>query len=183
MKAIVTVAILSLVTAMPMLAQSPRQVGEWSIYTPSGNQTRNHMVMVQATAVGEHDDASGNSRAAKLDIICKNDKVVAVALEPSSKVSKNTVSYDQEVPTTKVAFIVEGRIALSEPWAVADGGRTLSPYSEVFQGKLNRTWVERISGTDKVVLQLAGNEGDDLLTPTFDTAQLAEALSAAGCTK
>src|ERR1700727_3142150 len=101
MKGIVTVAILSLVTATPMLAQSPRQVGDWSVYTSSGNQTRNHMVIVQTTAAGQHDDASSNSDTAKLDIICKNDKVVAVALEPSSKVSKNAVSDSQAVPTTK----------------------------------------------------------------------------------
>jgi hypothetical protein len=183
MNAIVKVAILSLVTATTMFAESSRQVGTWSVYTSSGNLTRNHMVILRTEAVGQERDARGNSVAAKLDIVCKNDKVVAVALETPSKIDKHTVSYSQAVPTTKVGFLVEGRIALSENWAVSDGGRTLSPYSELFQGKLNRTWVERISGTDKVVLQLNQNEGDELLAPTFNTAQLSDALSAVGCTK
>jgi hypothetical protein len=182
-KAIVKVALLSLVTATTMFAESPRQVGDWSVYTSSGNLTRNNMVMLQTKAVGQHLDARGNSVAVKLDIVCKNDKITAVALETPSKVNKRTINYSQAVPTAKVVFLVEGRIALSENWAVSDGGRTLSPYSELFQGKLNRTWVERISGTDKVVLQLNQNEGDESFAPAFNTAQLSEALSAVGCTE
>jgi hypothetical protein len=139
--------------------------------------------MVQTTAVGQQQDARGNSAQAKLDVVCKNGKVVAVALETPLKVAKHAVSYSQAVPTTKVLFLVEGRIALSENWAVSDGGRTLSPYSELFQGSLNRTWVERISGTDEMVLQLDQNEGNESFAPAFHTAQLSEALSAVGCTK
>jgi hypothetical protein len=182
-KAIVNIAILSLVTATTMFAESPRQVGTWSVYTSSGNLTRNSTAMVQTTAVGQQQDARGNSAATKLDIVCKNGKVVAVALETPSKVAKYTVSYSQGVPTAKVLFLVKGRVALAENWAVSDGGRTLSPYSEVFQGPLNHTWVERISGTDEMVLQLGQDEGDESFAPAFHTAQLSEALSAIGCTK
>ena len=183
MKAIVKVALLSLVTATTMFAESPRQVGDWSVYTSSGNLTRNNMVMLQTEAVGQHQDARGNTVAAKLEIVCKNDKIAAVALEMPSRVHKRAISYKQDVPTAKVVFLVEGRIALSENWAVSDRGRTLSPYSELFQGRLNHTWVERISGADKVVLQLSQNEGDESFAPAFSTAHLSEALSAVGCTE
>jgi hypothetical protein len=183
MKAIVTVAILSLVTAAPMMAQSPRQVGDWSIYNSAGNQTKNHMVLVQTTAVGEHLDATGNSVPVKLDIICKNKEIVAIAVETGSKIDERAVSDSQAVPTTAVAFAVDGQVSRSENWAVADGGRTLSPYSELFQAKLNRTWVERINGTEKIAFRLNQKEGDDSLAPTFNTAQLSEALQSAGCTE
>src|ERR1700742_2823119 len=100
-----------------MFAESPRQVGDWSVYTSAGNQTHNNMVMLQTEAVGQHQDARGNSVTAKLDIVCKNDKIAAVALETSAKVDKHTISYSQAVPTAKVVFLAEGRIALSENWA------------------------------------------------------------------
>jgi hypothetical protein len=91
------------------------------------------------------------------------------------------VSYSQAVPTTKVIFTVEGESSLAENWVVADGGHTVSPYSELSQAKLNRAWVERISGTPKVAFELNQKEGDGSLTPVFNTAELSDALSAVGC--
>jgi hypothetical protein len=176
-------AILSLVTASTAFAQSPRQVGAWSVYTPAGNGTAKNVVMLQTTAVDQRQDARGNLAPAKLDIVCKNDRVFAVAVEAGSTIDKRTVSYKQAVPTTAVVFTAAGKSSLPEDWEVADGGRTLSPYSELFQSKLNRTWVERISGTPKVALQLNQKEGDDSLAPVFNTAQLSEALSSVSCTK
>ena len=176
MKVISKIAILSLVTASTVFAQSPRQVGAWSVYTLTANVTGKNVVMLQTTAVGQQVPA-------KLDIVCKNDRVVAVAVEIQSSIDEHTVSYSQAVPTTRVVFAVEGKGSVSENWEVADGGRTLSPYSELSQAKLNRTWVERISGTPKMVLQLNQKEGDDSLAPVFDTAELSEALSSVGCTK
>jgi hypothetical protein len=183
MKIINKFAILSLVTASTVFAQSPQQVGAWSVYSPDGNGTGKNVVMLQTTAVGQHQDADGNLVAVKLDIVCKNNRVAAIAVETGSSIDKHTVSFSQAVPTTKVVFVDEEKGSVSENWEVADGGRTLSPYSEVFQTKLNRTWVERISGTPKVVLQLNQKEGDDSLAPVFDTAQLSDALSSVGCTQ
>jgi hypothetical protein len=182
-KIISKLAILSLVTASTVFAQSPQQVGTWSIYTSASNVTGKNVVMLQTTAVGQHQDARGNLLSAKLDIICKNDRVAAVAVETGSRINERSVSYKQAVPTTTVVFAVEGKSSLSENWEVADGGRTLSPYSQLFQAKLNRTWVERISGTPKVVLQLNQKEGESFFAPVFDTAELSEALSSVGCTK
>ena len=183
MKVINKLAILSLVTASTVFAQSPQQVGAWSVYSPAGNVAGKNVVMLQTTSVGQHQDADGNSVAAKLDIVCKNKKVVAIAVETGTSIDKRTVSFSQAVPTTKVVFVAEGKGSVSENWEVADGGRTLSPYSEMFQTKLNRTWVARISGTPKVVLQLNQKEGDESLAPVFDTAQLSDALSSVGCTQ
>jgi hypothetical protein len=35
-----------------------------------------------------------------------------------------------------------------------DDGHTLSPYSEVFEGRVTRRWAERIAGTKKMRFQL-----------------------------
>ena len=183
MKVINKFAILSLVTAGTVFAQSPKQVGAWSVYSPAGNVTGKNVVMLQTTAVDQHQDADGNSVPAKLDIVCKNKRVVGIAVETGSSIDKRTVSFSQAVPTTRVVFVVEGKISVAENWEVADGGRTLSPYSELFQTKLNRTWLERISGTPKMILQLNQQEGDESLAPAFDTAQLSDALSSVGCTE
>lgn len=182
-KIINKLAILSLVTASTVFAQSPRQVGAWSIYTSAGNVTGKNVVMLQTTAIGQPQDARGNLVSAKLDIICKNDRVAALAVETGSGINERSVNYSQAVPTTTVVFAVEGKSSLSENWEVADGGHTLSPYSQLFQAKLNRTWVKRISDTQKVVLQLNQKEGDGFLAPAFDTTELSEALSSVSCTE
>ena len=69
----------------------------------------------------------------------------------------------------------------SEQWAVLDNGRTLSPYSEAFEGKVTRRWAERIAGTKTVGFQLDGKARESLGQPTFETGELAEALSSVGC--
>src|SRR3984885_6317561 len=109
MKVINKFAILSLVTASTVFAQSPQQVGAWSVYSPAGNGTAKNVVMLQTTAVGQHQDARGDVAPAKLDIVCKNNKVVAVALETGSRIDKRTVSYEQAVPTTAVVFTGQGK--------------------------------------------------------------------------
>jgi beta-lactamase superfamily II metal-dependent hydrolase len=70
---------------------------------------------------------------AKLDVVCRNGKLSAIALEPSAAIEKSTLSFTGVVPTTRVGFSFEGQANQSEEWAVLDGGRTLSPYSEVLQ--------------------------------------------------
>jgi hypothetical protein len=80
------------------------------------------------------------------------------------------------VPTTRAAFTFEGQANQSEQWAVMDDGHTLSPYSEV-----TRRSAERIAGTKKMGFPLVGAAGEALDQPTFETGELAEALSSVGC--
>jgi hypothetical protein len=180
-RVITTLAVLSLVTTAATFAQATRQVGPWSIYDAAGNTHKT--TMLQTTSVDQQPAESGSAAPTKLDIICKNDKVAAIAVETKVKVNRRNEIYSQAVPTTRVVFTIEGQVSESENWAVADGGHTLYPYSELFQGKLNRIWVTRISGTRRLALRLNQTEGTESLAPAFDTADLAQALSAAGCTE
>jgi hypothetical protein len=180
-RVVTKLAILSLVSTAAAFAQATRQVGPWSIYGASGNA--NKTTMLQTTAVDQESEESNSGAPTKLDIICKNGKVAAIAVETRTKINRRNETYSQAVPTTRVVFTIEGQVSQSENWAVADGGHTLYPYSELFQGKLNRIWVTRISGTRRLALQLSQAEGTESLAPAFDTADLAQALSAAGCTQ
>ena len=164
-----TVILVLLSTAMAF-AESPRQLGAWSIYTASDN----HVVLLQSTSNAE-------SHSAKLDVVCRNGKLSAIALEPGVAIGKNVLSFTAVVPTTRVAYNVDGQANQSEQWAVFDDGRTLSPYAEVLQGRLTRRWVERIAGMKKVGFQLDGKAGESFGQPTFETGELAEALSSVGC--
>jgi hypothetical protein len=165
-------AILVLLSTAMAFAESPRQLGAWSIYTANDN----HVVLLQSTST-----VQGHPAQAKLDVICRNGKLSAIALEPNAAIEKNAVSFTGVVPTTRVAFSLEGQANQSEEWAVLDDGRTLSPYSEVLQGRLTRRWVERIAGMKKMGFQLDAKAGESLVQPTFETGELAEALSSVGC--
>jgi hypothetical protein len=171
-----TIIFVLLSTAMGF-AETPIQLGAWSVY--SGNLTGSHVVLLQSLS-GQFKDAQGNPVQAKLDVICKKGKLSAIALEPNMKIEKSAISFNGAVPTTRVSFALDGQINQSEKWAVLDGGRTLSPYSEVLQGKLMRSWIERISGMKKMGFQLDGKAGE-LAQPTFETGELSEALSSVGC--
>jgi hypothetical protein len=164
-----TVIVLLLSTAAAF-AESPQQLGAWSIYTAKDN----HVVLLQSTSTAQGDSA-------KLDVICRNGKLSAIALEPSVAIEKNALSFAAVVPTTRVAYSLEGKANQSEQWEVSDNGHTLSPYSEVFEGKVTRRWAERIAGTKTVGFQLDGKAGESLAQPTFETGELAAALSSVGC--
>jgi hypothetical protein len=162
--------ILVLLSTAVAFAESPRQFGAWSIYTANDN----HEVLLQSmSTVQDH--------PAKLDVVCRNGKLSAIALEPGVAIQKSALSFTAVVPTTRVAYSVEGQANQSEEWAVLDNGRTLSPYSEALQGRLTRRWVERIAGMKKMGFQLDGKAGESLGQPTFETGELAEALSSVGC--
>jgi hypothetical protein len=165
-------AVLVLLSTAVAFAASPRQFGAWSIYTANDN----HVVLLQSVS-----NVQGRPGQAKLDVVCRNGKVSAIALEPSAALEKSALSFTGVVPTTRVAFSTEGQANQSEQWAVLDDGRTLSPYSEAFEGRLTRRWVERISGMKKVGFQWNGKADESLAQPTFETGELAEALSSVGC--
>jgi hypothetical protein len=165
-----TTVILVLLSTAAAFAESPKQLGAWSIYTAEDN----HVVMLQSMSTAQ-------DHPAKLDVVCRNGKLSAIALEPGVAIGKNVLSFTAVVPTTRVAYSVEGQANQSEEWAVLDNGRTLSPYSEALQGRLTRRWVERIAGMKKMGFQLDGKAGESLGQPTFETGELAEALSSVGC--
>jgi hypothetical protein len=162
--------VLVLLSTAAAFAESPKQLGAWSIYTAKDN----HAVMLQSTSTAQ-------DRPAKLDVVCRNGKVAAIALEPSVAIDKSALSFSSVVPTMRVAYSLEGQGNQSEQWAVLDNGHTLSPYSEVFEGKVTRHWAERIAGTKSMGFQLDGKAGESLGQPTFDTGELAAALSSVGC--
>jgi hypothetical protein len=164
--------ILVLLSTAVAFAESPKQFGAWSIYSANNKK----VVLLQTTS-----NVQGQPDQAKLDVVCRNGKLSAIALEPSAAIGKSALSFTGVVPTTRVAFSFEGQANQSEEWAVLDGGRTLSPYSEVLQGRITRQWVERIAGMKQVGFQLDGKADESLGQPTFETGELAEALSSVGC--
>ena len=165
--------ILALVSTAAAFAQAPKQVGAWSVYPATGNQ----LVLLQTTSHEQNSDADANPVQAKLDVICKKGRLSGIAIETSTGIEKSAISFSGAVPTTRVASFSDGQI--NENWAVLDGGHTVSPYSELSQSKQSRTWIQRISGTQQIAVQFAGQGGQ--IQPTFGTQGLSDALAAAGC--
>ncbi len=158
------------------LADSSRQFNAWTVYPSVGNQS----VLLQVTSQPRDNDMQGTQVQAKLDVVCSKDKVVALAVETNMPIEKDSMSLTGVVPTTRIAFVSGDQAIDSENWAVLNGGRTLSPYSEAFQGRLNRHWMQRLVDNQQLTLHL-GSASGDVAQPTFDTRQLNEALSSAGC--
>jgi hypothetical protein len=171
--------LLLLSTAMGF-AETPQQLGAWSVYSATSNLKGNSVVMLQTTSQEQYTDGQGNPVQAKLDVICKSGKVSAIALEPVVAIRSNAMSLSGPVPTTRVGFVADGQKDRSESWAVLDGGRTLSPSSEVSQGKLMQRWIERISGSKKMSFAVEA-KAESYTQPTFETGDLSSALSSVGC--
>jgi hypothetical protein len=178
MKNAVKAIIFVLVSSAVGFSETPKQLGGWSVYPPNGRPTSNHEVLLQSTSEEQYSDSFGNQVQAKLDVICKKGKLFAIALEPQVTIQKSAMSFAGPVPTTRVNFSMDGQSNQSENWAVFDSGRTLSPNSELLQGKLMRHWIERIAGTQKMVFQL---DGESEVHSSFATGELVEALASAGC--
>jgi hypothetical protein len=175
-----TIIFVLISTAMGF-AETPKQIGAWSVYPANGNLTSNHVVLLQSTSEEQYKDAHGNPVQAKLDVICTKGKLFAIALEPNVAIAKSAMSFDGPVTTTRIAFSADGKSNQSENWAVLDGGRTLSPHSEILEGKLMRRWTARISGTQKMAFQLDGKAAESQAQPSFATGKLSEALASVGC--
>lgn len=171
--------ILSLVLTATGFAETPVQLGAWSVVASKSNHAGDRVVMLQTTSQTESLDG-GETSAAKLDVICRNGKLAAIALEPAGAIRRGAISFTGIVPTTRVALTAHDQTDQFDTWAVTDGGRTLTPYSEAFQGKANARWVERIAGTQKLSFQVETSTQPSLQT-TFETGQLSEALFSVGC--
>jgi hypothetical protein len=173
-------ALLLLISTAMGFAETPQQLGAWSVYPANSNLKGNSVIMLQTTSQEQYTDGQGKPVQAKLDVICKSGKVSAIALEPVVAIRSNAMSFSGPVPTTRVAFVADGQNDRSENWAVLDGGRTLSPSSEVSQGKLMQRWVERISASKKMSFEVEA-KAESYAQPTFETGDLSSALSSVGC--
>jgi hypothetical protein len=156
-----TILVVMMSTAAQAFAGSSQQIGAWSV-TPA---TDNRAVLIQT--VSDH---------AKLDLICRNGKVWKVALETSTPVQERAVDFNRGIPTTRMGFGSELANSTFEDWAVADGGKNLFAHSEMFEGRLDRRWIERLSSSPTIRFSF------DTQDSTFKTGQLAQALESAGCT-
>jgi hypothetical protein len=156
-----TILVVMMSTAVQAFAGTSQQIGAWSV-TPA---TDNRAVLIQT--VSDH---------AKLDLICRNGKVWKVALETSAPVQERAVDFNRGIPTTRMGFGSELANSTFEDWAIADGGKTLFAHSGMFEGRLDRRWIERLSSSPTIRFSF------DTQDSTFKTGQLAQALESAGCT-
>jgi hypothetical protein len=163
-----------ILTATGFAGTAPQQT-TWSVTTANASHHGNQVVMLQATSQSDSETA----KQAKLDVICKNGKLAAIALEPAAALRKGAISYTGTLPTTRIALIVNDRANEADTWAVTDGGRTLTPYSETGQSQLNIRWIEQILRADRLTFAVETTES--ATPPTFATTQLSEALSSVGC--
>jgi hypothetical protein len=170
--------IVALVFTAIGFAQTTPQLGGWSVSKATIGHHGKQVVMLQVTSQVEFMDGE-SARPAKLDVICMNGKVSAIALEPAAAIRKMAISFIGTLPTTRVGVNVKSQTTEFESWAVTDGGRTLTPYSEAFQAQQNTRWIERIESTDR--MSFAVQTTEYVAQPTFATGQLADALSSVGC--
>ena len=158
MKTPISTILVVMMSTAQAFAGTSQQIGAWSV-TPA---TRHRAVLIQT--VSDH---------AKLDLICRNGKVWKVALETSAPIQERAVDLNRGIPTTRISF---GSEPAFEDWAVADGGKTLFAHSAIFEGRLDRRWIERLSSSPTIRFSF------DTQDSTFQTGQLAQALQSAGCT-
>ena len=154
-----TILVVMMSTAQAFAGDS-QQIGAWSVTPDTGNNA----VLIQT--VSDH---------AKLDLICRNGKVWKVALETNAPIQERALDFNRGIPTTRMSFGSDGVNSASEDWAVADGGKTLFAHSEMFEGRLDRHWIERLSSSPTIRFSF------DTQDSTFKTSQLAQALESAGC--
>jgi hypothetical protein len=161
MKTPISTILVVMMSTAQAFAGTSQQIGTWSVTSATGNRA----VLIQTV-----------SDQAKLDLICRNGKVWKVALETSAPVQERAVDFNRGIPTTRISFGSEAANNAFEDWAVADGGKTLFAHSEIFEGRLDRRWIERLSSSPTIRFSF------DTQDFTFQTDQLAQALESAGCT-
>lgn len=165
MKTSIQIIFLAFLSTALAHAQTP--FGSWKIYHAQGDR----VFMVQTVST---------TSPAKLDVICRRGRLSAIAIEPDLTMDETALSFTAVVPTASLAFTLDDE-SRSEKWAVVDDGHSLTPYSELSQKKLNRSWVSRISSSKKMQVRLAGIAGEMNGQPSFETENLTQALSSIGC--
>jgi hypothetical protein len=161
MKTPISAILVAMMSTAQAFAGTSQQIGAWSV-TPTAY---NRAVLIQT--VSDH---------TKLDLICRNGKVRKVALETSTPVQERAIHFNRGIPTTRMGFGSQLANGTFEDWAVADGGKTLFAHAEMFEGRLDRHWIERLSAAPTIRFSF------DTQDSTFKTGQLAQALESAGCT-
>lgn len=159
------------------LAQTPQTFGAWSIY-PGVSSGRQTVTLLQTTSLQQDENGLG---PLKLDVICRRGELYRVAVETPTVVSEQAMNFSAALPTTPVSLQAGEGKAEIQKWGVLDGGHTVSPYSEVRQGKTNRTWTEHLAGVDTLTLELNGNPQAAPIHARFHTAGLSQALASIGC--
>jgi hypothetical protein len=175
-----TTTLLLLCTVMGF-AQTPQTFGGWSVYSLDSRhgQATN---LLQTRSLEQDEDAQRQPVVLKLDAVCKGGKLYQVAVETDTPVAKHATNFSGAVPTTRVSFQANGNGPEVQSWAVLDGGHTVSPYSELMQGKRNHSWIERLAGTDTLTLEFRGGSQQDTIHARFNTTGISQALAAVGCT-
>jgi hypothetical protein len=174
-----TTTLLLLCTVMGF-AQTPQTFGAWSAYPQPGRGAQ-VTTLLQTTSLEQDEDAQGQPVVLKLDAVCKGGKLYQVAVETDTPVAKHAMNFSGAVPTTPVSFQADGNRPELQSWAVLDGGHTVSPYSELMQGKRNYSWMERVAGTDMLILEFRGGSQEDPIHARFNTTGISQALAAIGC--
>jgi hypothetical protein len=159
-----TILVFMISTAQAFAATS-QQIGAWSVI-PATDDISGHAVLIQTAS---------DSADAKLDLICRKGKIWKVVVETSSPLQKRAVSFNRGIPTTRMSFVSAGETSQFEDWAVADGGKTLFAHAAMFDGKLDRVWIERLSSSNTMRFSF------DTQDSTFRTGKLLQALQSAGC--
>src|SRR3984957_3216349 len=86
-------AVLLLLSTAMGFAETPQQLGAWSVYPATSNLKGSSVVMLQTASQEQYTDGQGNPVQAKLDVICKSGKVSAIALEPVVAIRSNAMSF------------------------------------------------------------------------------------------
>jgi hypothetical protein len=165
MKITMSTILVFMISTAQGLAGTSQQIGAWSVI-PSSNDLSNKAVLIQTAS---------KTADAKLDLICRKGKVWKVVVETSVPLQERAVSFNRGIATTRIGFVSDDATSQVEDWAVADGGKTLSVHSQMFEGKLQRQWIERLSSTKTMRFSFDSQDS------TFQTSKLAQALESAGC--
>ncbi len=179
MKKAIVVGLILISCSFAAIAQMPLTFGAWTAYPPI-SRNGDTLVLLQ-TSFLQAVDAAARPGVLKLDAICRNGKLYRVALETNIPVSKRSMDFSGAAITTPVSLQADDNHAETQNWAVLDNGHTLSPYAEVLQTKKNRTWIERLAGTDTLILEYRGGTTEDPIQAQFQTEGISKALTAVGC--
>ena len=165
MKITMSTILVFMISTAQAFAGTPQQIGAWSVIPATDNHS--NAVLIQTAS---------DSAGAKLDLICRKGKIWKVVVETSIPLQEDAVSFNRGIPTTRVNYVSDDATGQFEDWAVADGGKTLSAHSQIFEGRLQRQWIERLSTSKTMRFNF------DAQDFTFQTGKLAQALDSAACT-
>jgi hypothetical protein len=164
------------------LAQTASTAGAWSIYSYPSDSSAHARTLIQTKSHDQYWNNLGQPVEANLDVICSHGRLVAIALDTNSKVSKQDVNPRGGVDTTPVSFRLDQQTPESEPWQVLDDRETLTPYTAIFHGKHKAEWAERLLSSETLTFSFHGEQNTQPVRVSFSTAGFKDALASSGCT-